>query len=150
LIFQVHLLPKVKGESNEQTLTLGLGNNQMAYLAVLIGLLVDQRGENQGGNFEQRTIDIFQRSSDFRNLGSKRPIINTRLIYELLGLNDSSDPELQVRDVDVRLSKMTWEASGYFERGDFAQAARHYQAILDAFPNDPVAKSLLAACGATT
>ena len=69
------------------------------------------------------------------------------MIYELLGLNGSSDPELRAGDVDARLSKMTWEASGHFERGEFAQAARHYQAILDAFPNDPVAKSLLTACG---
>jgi adenylate cyclase len=69
------------------------------------------------------------------------------MIYELLGLSCSSDPELQVRDVDARLSKMTWEASSHFDRGEFAQAARHYREILEAFPNDPVAKSLLGACG---
>jgi cytochrome c-type biogenesis protein CcmH/NrfG len=33
---------------------------------------------------------------------------------------------------------MTLEACGYFEQRDLAQAARLYQAIMDAFPNDPV------------
>lgn len=45
------------------------------------------------------------------------------MIYELLGLNGSSDPELQAGDAEVRLSKMTWEASGYFERGEFVRGS---------------------------
>jgi hypothetical protein len=33
-----------------------------------------------------------------------------------------------------------------FERGEFDQAARRYEEILDAFPGDPVAKALLTMC----
>jgi len=37
-------------------------------------------------------------------------------------------------------------ASACFERGDLAEAARRYRNLLDVFSDDPVAKSLLAAC----
>jgi adenylate cyclase len=67
------------------------------------------------------------------------------MIYELLGIKGSSDPELEIRERDTRLNEMTWEASRSYERGDFAEAARRYQAILDVFPDDPVAKSMLKA-----
>jgi adenylate cyclase len=67
------------------------------------------------------------------------------MIYELLGIKGSSDPELEIRERDTRLSEMTWEASRSYERGDVVEAARRYQAILDVFPDDPVAKSMLKA-----
>jgi hypothetical protein len=38
---------------------------------------------------------------------------------------------------------MTWVASDCFERGDVAEAARHYGEILQLFPNDPVATVML-------
>jgi adenylate cyclase len=68
------------------------------------------------------------------------------MVYELLGMREGSDPELKVRERDVRLSEMTWDASSHFERGDYAAAARCYQLILDAYPGDPVANALFAAC----
>ena len=68
------------------------------------------------------------------------------MIYQLLGFNDSDDPEIAVRGEDAKLAAMTRDASASFERGDFAEAGRRYRKILDAFPDDPVAKSLLAAC----
>jgi class 3 adenylate cyclase/ABC-type nitrate/sulfonate/bicarbonate transport system substrate-binding protein len=68
------------------------------------------------------------------------------LIYELLALRASDDPELRVRDQDEQLSSMTWQASQHFEAGDFAAAERAYHAILDNFPGDPVAKFMLAEC----
>jgi class 3 adenylate cyclase/ABC-type nitrate/sulfonate/bicarbonate transport system substrate-binding protein len=67
------------------------------------------------------------------------------MIYELLGIKDSSDPELKVRGEDARLSELSWQASAHFVRGDFATADRSYRKILEEFPNDPVAKSLLEA-----
>jgi adenylate cyclase len=70
---------------------------------------------------------------------------NEFMIYELLGIKDSSDPELQVVRDDRRLSEMTWDASDYFERGDLAEAARRYRKISEVFPKDPVARYLLAA-----
>jgi class 3 adenylate cyclase len=66
------------------------------------------------------------------------------MIYELLGIRASDDPEL--KDNATRLCDLTREASSYFERGEFDQAARRYKDILGAFPDDPVAKSLLAMC----
>jgi adenylate cyclase len=68
------------------------------------------------------------------------------MIYELLGLANSSDPELEVRPDDRRLSEMTWLASTRFEAGDLEEAARRYREILGQFPSDGVAKSMLAAC----
>ena len=65
------------------------------------------------------------------------------MIYELLGIRGSSDPELEIRERDARLSEMTWEASREFERGDVTEATRCYQAILKAFEDDPVARSML-------
>jgi class 3 adenylate cyclase len=65
------------------------------------------------------------------------------MIYELLGIKGSSDPELIIRERDAKLSEMTWEASRSFELGDHAEATRRYQAILNVFTDDPVAKSML-------
>jgi adenylate cyclase len=68
------------------------------------------------------------------------------MIYQLLGFVDTDDPELAVRGDEVTLAAMTREASTFFERGDFAEAARRYRKLLDIFPDDLVANSLLAAC----
>jgi len=67
------------------------------------------------------------------------------MIYELLALRASEDPELRMRDRDQQLSAMTWVASNYFQQGEFDAAANGYREILQAFPNDPVAKAML--CG---
>jgi adenylate cyclase len=68
------------------------------------------------------------------------------MIYELLGIRASDDPELKPTDDAARLCELTREASSYFEQGEVNQAARHYKDILRAFPDDPVAKSLLTMC----
>jgi class 3 adenylate cyclase len=68
------------------------------------------------------------------------------MIYELLGLRASDDPELRVRDRDEQLCAMTWQASQQIEGGDFAAAERAYRAILENFPGDPVAKFMLMEC----
>jgi len=65
------------------------------------------------------------------------------MIYELLGMANSNDPELELRPEDKRLGDMTWAASDCFERGDVVGAARHYREILQLFPNDPVAAVML-------
>ena len=70
------------------------------------------------------------------------------MIYELLAFRASDDPELKVRDRDEELSAMTWQASQQMEAGNFAAAARAYRAILDEFPDDPVAKFMLKECRA--
>jgi class 3 adenylate cyclase/ABC-type nitrate/sulfonate/bicarbonate transport system substrate-binding protein len=65
------------------------------------------------------------------------------MIYELLGIRNSGDPELKLRASDQKLSDMTWEASNFVQRGEFDVAADHYREILQRFPNDPVAKAML-------
>jgi adenylate cyclase len=65
------------------------------------------------------------------------------MIYELLGVTGGGDSEIEVRSADQRLSQLTWDASAHFEKGDLKEAARRYQKILDEFPGDPVAKSML-------
>jgi class 3 adenylate cyclase/ABC-type nitrate/sulfonate/bicarbonate transport system substrate-binding protein len=68
------------------------------------------------------------------------------MIYELLGLRASDDPDLKVRDRDEQLSAMTWQASQQIEAGDFVAAERGYRTILEEFPRDPVAKFMHEEC----
>jgi adenylate cyclase len=68
------------------------------------------------------------------------------MIYELIGLVNTDDPELEVRPADRRLSEMTWLASKCFEAGDLEGAGSRYREILGRFPDDGAAKSMLAAC----
>jgi hypothetical protein len=72
------------------------------------------------------------------------------IIYELLGMAKGNDPEIEIRPQDKKLSEMTWVASKSFEKGDFDEAARRYREILAEFPNDPVAKAMLASCSSST
>ena len=67
------------------------------------------------------------------------------LAYELLGMTDSGDAKIEARSSDQRLCQKTLEASEYFERGELREAARRYEKILEEFPNDSVAKSMLEA-----
>jgi class 3 adenylate cyclase/ABC-type nitrate/sulfonate/bicarbonate transport system substrate-binding protein len=68
------------------------------------------------------------------------------MIYELLALCVSDDPELGIRGQDEQLSTMTWQASQTFEAGDFAAAEYAYRAILKCFPGDTVARFMLEQC----
>jgi adenylate cyclase len=68
------------------------------------------------------------------------------MIYELLGIRNSEDPELAAPEGADKLCDMTRVASEHFERGQLNKAAQCYREILMAFPGDPVAKSLLAIC----
>jgi class 3 adenylate cyclase len=68
------------------------------------------------------------------------------MIYELLALRGSDDPELRIRNRDEELSAMTWKASKLMEVGDFPAAERTYRTILESVPGDPVAKLMLKEC----
>ncbi|MDH2355820.1 ABC transporter substrate-binding protein [Bradyrhizobium sp. SSUT112] len=68
------------------------------------------------------------------------------MIYELLALSASDDPELRGRDGDEQLIAMTWHASQKFEAGDFAAAEHAYRVVLNAFPSDTVATLMLKEC----
>jgi class 3 adenylate cyclase/ABC-type nitrate/sulfonate/bicarbonate transport system substrate-binding protein len=68
------------------------------------------------------------------------------MIYELLALRTSDDSELRVRDRDEQLSAMTWQASEKFEAREFLVAEHAYHDILKEFPEDPLAKFMIAEC----
>jgi hypothetical protein len=68
------------------------------------------------------------------------------MIYQLLALRASDDPDLRVRDRDEELSAMTWRASQMFEAGDFPGAERAYRDILKEFPEDSLARFMVAEC----
>jgi adenylate cyclase len=68
------------------------------------------------------------------------------MVYELLGIISSEDPELQVSSNAQRLSEMTSSASTCFECGDLERAADLYRELLVQFPEDGVAKLMLAQC----
>jgi adenylate cyclase len=71
------------------------------------------------------------------------------MAYELLGIRNGGDPELAAPEGFERLREMTEAASKHFEQRDFDEAARRYEAILLAFPRDPLARSLLSICSAS-
>jgi class 3 adenylate cyclase/ABC-type nitrate/sulfonate/bicarbonate transport system substrate-binding protein len=66
------------------------------------------------------------------------------MIYELLAIRTSDDPDLRVRDRDEALSAMTWHASQKFEAGDFPAAERAYREILKEFPEESLAMFMIA------
>jgi class 3 adenylate cyclase/ABC-type nitrate/sulfonate/bicarbonate transport system substrate-binding protein len=68
------------------------------------------------------------------------------MIYELLALRISDDPALRVRDRNEQLSAMTWQASTRFEAGNFPAAERSYRDILKEFPEDSLARFMVAEC----
>ena len=72
------------------------------------------------------------------------------MIYELLALRTSDDPDLRVRDRDEQLNMMTWQASQKFEAGDFLAAERAYCDILKEFSKDSLAKFMIAECAKKT
>ena len=68
------------------------------------------------------------------------------MIYELLGIAGSADPELAPHRRDERLCELTAAASAEFEAGEFEGAADAYREVLREFPDDPLAKAMLAEC----
>src|SRR6516165_4567650 len=60
------------------------------------------------------------------------------MVYELMGIRNSDDPELAPPDGADKLCEMTQIASHHFERGQLDKAAQCYREILVAFPRDPV------------
>jgi adenylate cyclase len=65
------------------------------------------------------------------------------MIFELLGIAGSDDPELRPDANSTELSELTSKASALFEAGDFRAAASAYRRILARYPADPVAEAML-------
>ena len=68
------------------------------------------------------------------------------MIYEPLALQTSDDPELRVRDRDEQLVTMTSHASQKLGAGEFPAAGMAYRDILNEFPEDALARSMIAEC----
>ena len=66
------------------------------------------------------------------------------MIYELLGMAGSDDPELRPKQEAAELIHLTCEASALFESEKFEEAGVVYGKILSRYPGDPVARAMLA------
>lgn len=95
--------------------------------------------------YDRAKVDILARPI-------KRVLVKGRktefMIYELLALRTSDDPDLRMRNRDEKLSAMTWQASHKFEVGDFAAAELVYRDILNEFSEDALARFMMAECAA--
>ncbi len=129
-------------------------SNRLSYTALGDGVNVAARLEGINKQFGT-TICISdsiydQANADILARPLKRVQVKGRktefMIYELLAIRTSDDPELRVRERDEELSAMTWHASQKFEAGNFPAAERAYRDILKEFPEDSLAKFMMAEC----
>ena len=64
------------------------------------------------------------------------------MLYELVGISDSADPELQTSERELQMCRMTEAAADAFLSGRVADAIQRYDNLVVAFPDDPVARHL--------
>ncbi len=64
------------------------------------------------------------------------------LVYELLGIVGSADPELQPHAGDEERSRLTAAALALVDQGRFADAVVAYNSVLAAFPDDGLARTM--------
>jgi class 3 adenylate cyclase/ABC-type nitrate/sulfonate/bicarbonate transport system substrate-binding protein len=158
-VWQAEGRPSIRmriGLNSAQVLVGNVGSSErLSYTALGDGVNVAARLEGLNKQFgtticiSDSTFDSVRESILARPL--KRVQVKGRksesMVYELLGMIDSDDPELAPRAGDDRLSTMSWVAAQHVERGDLAAAAAAYRAILEIFPDDPVARTMLTECG---
>jgi adenylate cyclase len=64
------------------------------------------------------------------------------MVYELLGIAGSTDPELRPSERDLVLCRMTEAAMTALTADRFADAVRLYGELLEEFPDDPVGRQM--------
>jgi class 3 adenylate cyclase len=64
------------------------------------------------------------------------------IVYELLGVTGSADPELQPRAGDEARSRLTAAAFALLDQGRVADAVAAYESVLTAFPDDGLARAM--------
>lgn len=69
------------------------------------------------------------------------------MVYELLAIAGTDDPELAPRPEDAELVRLSTQAADLRDAGDVSAAATAYRAMLERFPDDRVAKHLLEQLG---
>ena len=62
------------------------------------------------------------------------------MVYELLGIAGSDDPELRADERDIARCKTTTTAMACLTSGRVAEARDLYEKLLSKFPDDKVAK----------
>jgi hypothetical protein len=65
------------------------------------------------------------------------------MVYELIGIRDTDDPELSVDDAATRLCTMTTCAMTALTAGHLTEARVKYQELLAEYPSDPVARFMV-------
>jgi adenylate cyclase len=64
------------------------------------------------------------------------------MVYELMGIAGSADPELQASERDLFLCRMTEAGMDSLLAGHFAEAVRLYGELVEEFPDDPVGRQM--------
>ena len=65
------------------------------------------------------------------------------MVYELIGIRDTADPELSAADAATRLCNITACAMTAMTAGHLTEARVKYQEILAEYPSDPVARFMV-------
>ncbi|MGE4217958.1 MAG: ABC transporter substrate-binding protein [Alphaproteobacteria bacterium] len=144
------------GMNSARVLVGNVGSSErLSYTALGDGVNVAARLEGMNKELGTRICISDTLYESVRGSVVARPIKRVRvkgrkthfMVYELLGLADSEDPDLRADADALDLSRMTWDAMQLLESSDRDGAGALYATILKRFPDDSVAQMMLRECG---